>query len=85
MRCASGRSFAHREIRTSYALQAATISLSHEGPIPTKPVNVKQVLVYLKHEQHAKLLRHKERRGAPMSEIIRWAIHRYLKAEDSKR
>ena len=75
--------FRHREIRTSYALQAATISLSHEGPIPTKPVNVKQV--YLKHEQHAKLLRHKERRGAPMSEIIRRAIHRYLKAEDSKR
>lgn len=61
VRCASGRSFAHREIRTSYALQAATISLSHEGPMPTKPVNVKQVLVYLKHEQHAKLLRHKER------------------------
>ena len=39
--------------------------------MPTKPVNVKQVLVYLKHEQHAKLLRHKERTGAPMSEIIR--------------
>jgi len=53
--------------------------------MPTKPVNVKQVLVYLKHEQHAKLLRHKERTGAPMSEIIRRAIHRYLKAEDSKR
>jgi len=75
--------FRHREIRTSYALQAATISLSHEGPIPTKPVNVKQV--YLKHEQHAKLLRHKERTGAPMSEIIRRAVDRYLKAEDSKR
>jgi len=30
VRCASGLSFVHREIRTSYALQAATISLSHE-------------------------------------------------------
>jgi hypothetical protein len=53
--------------------------------MPTEPVNVEQVLVYLKHEQHAKLLRHKERTGAPMSEIIRRAIDRYLKAEDSKR
>ena len=48
--------------------------------MPTKPVNVKQV--YLKHEQHAKLLRHKERTHAPMSEIIRRAIDRDLKAED---
>jgi hypothetical protein len=62
--------------------QAATISLSREGPMPTKPVNVKPVLVYVKHEQHAKLLRHKERTHAPMTEIIRRAIHRYLKAED---
>ena len=34
--------------------------------MPTKPVNVKPVLVYVKHEQHAKLLRHKERTRAPM-------------------
>ena len=34
--------------------------------MPTKPVNVKPVLVYVKHEQHAKLLRHKERTHAPM-------------------
>ena len=47
-----------------------------------RPANVKQVLVYLKHEQHAKLLRHKERTHAPMSEIIRRAIDRDLKAED---
>ena len=52
--------------------------------MPTKPVDVKPVLVYLKHEQHAKLLRHKECTGAPMSEIIRRAIDRYLKAEDWK-
>jgi hypothetical protein len=32
--------------------------------MPTKPLNVKEVLVYLKHEQHAKLLRHKERTSA---------------------
>ena len=46
--------------------------------MPTKPVNVK-------HEQHAELLRHTERTRAAMSEIIRRAIHRYLKAEDSRR
>ncbi|MBV8405464.1 MAG: ribbon-helix-helix domain-containing protein [Gammaproteobacteria bacterium] len=50
-----------------------------------KPVNVKQVLVYLTHEQHARLLKWKERTGAPVSEIIRRAIDRYLKSEDSKR
>jgi hypothetical protein len=53
--------------------------------MPTKPVNVKPVLVYFKHERHAKLLRHTERTRAPMSEIIRRAIDRYLKAGDSKR
>lgn len=49
------------------------------------PVNVKQVNVYLTHEQHAKLLKLKELKGAPVSEIIRRAIDRYLKAEESKR
>jgi len=39
--------------------------------MPTKAGNGKPVLVYVKHEQHAKLLRHKERTRAPMSEIIR--------------
>jgi len=52
---------------------------------PSKPVNVKQVNVYLTHQQHAKLQKLKERTGAPVSEIIRRAIDRYLKVEDSKR
>ena len=63
----------------------ATISYAHEVLMSPKPVNVKQVLVYLTHEQHARLLKWKERTGAPVSEIIRRAIDRYLKAEDSKR
>lgn len=50
-----------------------------------KPVNVKQVLVYLTHEQHKRLLQLKQRTGAAVSEIIRRAVDRYLKAEDSKR
>jgi predicted DNA-binding protein len=50
-----------------------------------QPVNVKQVNVYLTHEQHAKLLKLKEKTGAPVSEIIRRAIDQYLKAGDSKR
>ena len=53
--------------------------------MPTKPVNVKQVNVYLTHEQHEKLQKLKERTGAPVSEIIRRAIDRYLKAEGSRR
>lgn len=53
--------------------------------MPTKPVNVKAVNVYLTHEQHERLQKLKERTGAPVSEIIRRAIDRYLKAEDSKR
>jgi len=46
--------------------------------MPSKPVNVKQVLVYLTHEQHARLQKLKEKTGAPMSESIRRAIDRYL-------
>lgn len=53
--------------------------------MPTKPVNVKQVNVYLTHEQHEKLQKLKEKTGAPVSEIIRRAIDRHLKAEESKR
>lgn len=53
--------------------------------MPTKPTNVKPVLIYLLHEQHSRLLKLKEKTGAPVSEIIRRAIDRYLKAEDSKR
>jgi predicted DNA-binding protein len=53
--------------------------------MPTKPVNVKQVLVYLTHEQHARLQKLKERTGAPVSESIRRAVDRYLQAQDSRR
>lgn len=53
--------------------------------MPSKPVNVKQVLVYLTPEQHAKLLRMKQRTGAPVSELIRRAVDRYLKAEAARR
>jgi hypothetical protein len=42
-------------------------------------VNVKQVLVYLTHAQHADLLKRKTRRGIPGSEQIRGAIDHYLK------
>jgi predicted DNA-binding protein len=50
-----------------------------------EPVNVKQVSIYLTHEQHERLLKLKEKTGAPVSEIIRRAIDQYLKAPDSKR
>ena len=47
--------------------------------VPTKPVNVKQVLVYLTPQQHDALLKLKEKLGVPVSESIRRAIDRYLK------
>jgi len=50
-----------------------------------KPVNVKQVNVYLTHEQHERLLKLKDVTGAPVSELIRRAIDRYLETADSKR
>ena len=50
-----------------------------------QPVNVKQVNVYLTHAQHKKLLKLKEQTGAPVSELMRRAIDRYLRAEASKR
>jgi predicted DNA-binding protein len=53
--------------------------------MPSKPVNVKQVLVYLTHEQHARLQRLKEKTGAPMSESIRRAIDRYLASLERRR
>ncbi len=53
--------------------------------MPKKPVNVKQVLVYLTHEQHEKLQKLKEKTGAPVSEIIRRAIDQYLKSVGGKR
>ena len=53
--------------------------------MPGPPVNVKQVLIYLTQEQHAKLLRLKKRTGVAVSAMIRLAIDRFLKSEDSKR
>jgi predicted DNA-binding protein len=53
--------------------------------VSPKPVNVKQVNVYLTHAQHERLLKLKEKSGAPVSEIIRRAIDQYLRAADSKR
>jgi predicted DNA-binding protein len=50
-----------------------------------QPVKVKQVNVYLTHEQHEKLRKLKEKTGAPVSEIMRRAIDQYLKIADSKR
>lgn len=47
--------------------------------MPSKPVNVKQVLIYLTHAQHVALLKLKEKTGIPVSESIRRAIDRYLK------
>ena len=52
---------------------------------PGRPTNVKQVNVYLTHEQHHQLLKLKEKTGAPVSELIRRAIERYLKIGDSRR
>jgi len=53
--------------------------------MPPKPVNVKQVLVYLTHDQHAALLKLKEKLGVPVSETIRRAIDRYLKQMESRK
>jgi hypothetical protein len=58
---------------------------AHGLDMPSKPVNVKQVLVYLTHEQHATLLRLKEKLGTPVSEQIRRAIDRYLKQMESRK
>ena len=53
--------------------------------MPSKPVNVKPVLVYLTHEQHTSLLKLKEKLGTPVSEQIRRAIDRYLKQMESRK
>ncbi len=53
--------------------------------MPSKPVNVKPVLVYLTHEQHAALQKLKERIGIPVSEQIRRAIDRYLRQMESRK
>jgi predicted DNA-binding protein len=52
--------------------------------MPSKPVNVKQVMVYLTHAQHDRLHKLKQRTGAPMSESIRRAIDRYLAAMERR-
>lgn len=56
-----------------------------QSDMPSKPVNVKPVLVYITHEQHASLLKLKERNGTPVSEQIRRAIDRYLKQMESRK
>lgn len=53
--------------------------------MPSKPVNVKAVLVYLTHEQHAALLKLKDKRGIGVSEQIRSVIDRYLKQMESRK
>ena len=53
--------------------------------MPPKPVNVKQVLVYLTHDQHTALLKLKEKLGVPVSASIRRAIDRYLKQMESRK
>jgi len=52
--------------------------------MPSKPVNVKQVLIYLTHAQHGALQKMRERTGRPMSESIRRAIDAYLRRESRK-
>jgi hypothetical protein len=54
-------------------------SSGEDRSMSRKPVNVKQVLVYLTHDQHAALLKLKEKLGVPVSASIRRAVDRYLK------
>jgi predicted DNA-binding protein len=49
-----------------------------------KPVNVKQVNVYLTHQQHQRLLKLNEKTGAPVSDMIRRAIDQYLEVAEPK-
>jgi hypothetical protein len=58
---------------------------TQSGDMPSKPINVKQVLVYLTPEQHAALHKLKEKVGVPVSESIRRAIDRYLKHLESRK
>jgi hypothetical protein len=60
-------------------------AISARPHMPSKPVNVKPVLVYLTHAQHADLLKLKARLGVPVSEQIRGAIDRYLKQMESRK
>jgi hypothetical protein len=53
--------------------------------MPSKPVNVKQVLIYLTHAQHAALLKIKDKAGTPVSELVRRAIDRYLKQMEGRK
>jgi len=50
-----------------------------------KTVNVKPVLVYLTHAQHADLQKLKAKLDVPVSEQIRTAIDRYLKQMESRK
>lgn len=71
----------------STALMKANISepISFRVAMSPKPVNVKQVLVYLTHEQHAALLKLKDKLGVGVSEQIRRVIDRYLKQMESRK
>lgn len=53
--------------------------------MPSKPVNVKQVLIYLTHAQHAALLKIKDKTGMAVSESIRRAIDRYSKQVEPRK
>jgi hypothetical protein len=53
--------------------------------MPLRPVNVKPVLVYLTHAQHADLQKLKAKLDVPVSEPIRTAIYRYLKQMESRK
>ena len=70
---------------TSIAPNIDGASSSGDLSMARKPVNVKQVLVYLTHDQHAALLKLKEKLGVPVSASIRRAIDRYLKQMESRK
>lgn len=83
------QSMRHRQrakLRLVGADGPSLISAEHQGStMPSKPVNVRQVLVYLTHAQHAALRKLKDRLDIPMSEMIRKAIDRYLKQMESRK
>jgi predicted DNA-binding protein len=51
----------------------------------SKPVNVKQVIVYLTPEQHKKLQKLREKVGVPVSESVRRAVDLYLQKVNSRK
>ena len=53
--------------------------------MPSKPINVKQVIVYLTHAQHARLQHLKQKTGAAVSAMIRRAVDAYIKQSGDRR